>query len=143
MSKQVATYVSEEQRKRWKKLADKREMSLSEWVKAMTEAGLKKFDRQVSPDQTKAELREKCRQFMRDLQDARERIQTLERQVVESERESILKFIRENPGASYQEIVQHIINTTSGRVTKLLTEMDGEEVVVDKHGRVTPRGEKK
>ena len=52
------TYPTEDQYDRWKQQAEEFDMSVSEFMQAMVEAGLKKFDATVEPDETARELRE-------------------------------------------------------------------------------------
>ncbi len=40
----------------------------------------------------------------------------------------MLEYIESNPGASYEEIVQRVINTVPGRVTRQLEELEGREI---------------
>ena len=92
-------------------------MSMSEFLAAMTEAGLKKFERDVEPDFTKAELREQRADLLDELNQARDRIQKLEQQVYRGERQAILNHIEENPSAEYHEILSHIQQTAGKRLT--------------------------
>jgi hypothetical protein len=66
MTNQVATYPTDEQLARWKNLADERDMSLSQWVSHMVEAGQKKFEIEVTPDETSSELRDQRNQLRRE-----------------------------------------------------------------------------
>jgi cytidylate kinase len=53
----TTVYPANEQHARWKETADEMDMSLSEFVQAMTEAGLKKFEVDVESDESLDELR--------------------------------------------------------------------------------------
>ncbi|WP_312908176.1 hypothetical protein [Natronosalvus caseinilyticus] len=117
MGKQASTYPPEEQRERWKKRADELDMSMSEFLASMTEAGIKKFERDVEPDFTKAELREQRADLLEELNQSRERIQKLEQQVYRGERQAILDFIEDNPAAEYHEILSRIQQTAGKRLT--------------------------
>lgn len=135
MTKHVATHVSKKQKKQWKQEADSMGASMSEYVKMMTEAGRKKFEREVSPDETRAELREQRNDFGDALRDARSRINTLERQLSATERQEIIEYVEENPGAEHGDIIQHLVNSVNGRANKLMAELEGAELRVDSKGR--------
>ena len=131
MSKQAATYPTEEQYQRWRTQADGRDMSMSEWMECMIEAGQKKFDVAVEPDETNQELRDQRNDLREELVRARERIDHLEDRLVRGERGTIKEFIQANPGASYAEIVQHLGNTLPSRVTNHLDDLTGRGIRVD------------
>lgn len=140
--KQAATYPSEEQYERWQDRADDMGMrSMSEFVEAMVEAGLKKFDAaSVEPDETNRELRQQRNDLKAELDRARDRIADLEDAVYHGERQAIKEFVDANPGASYDEIIQHVIDTVPERVTTHLDDMEGEDLRV-KDGRYYLRDE--
>jgi len=110
--------------------------SMSEFIKMMTAAGRKKFSREaVEPDETRAELREQRNDLLKELRDCRERVNSLERQLSATERSDIIDYLEENPGARKENINQHLLNSMNGRVTRLLTEMEGVEIRIDSEGR--------
>jgi hypothetical protein len=127
---QVATYPSDEQMERWQSRREELGFrSRSAFVEAMIEAGLKKFDSPTSTDADKVRLLREQRNDLRDeLERARERIQELEEALYRDEQQEILEYIDTNPGASYEEIVQHVINTVPGRVTEHLEELEGRKL---------------
>jgi predicted HTH transcriptional regulator len=112
------TYPTNEQHARWKQIAEEMGMSLSEFIQAMTEAGLKKFEVDVTPDESASELRRQRNDLKRELDRARDRVTKLEEQVQTRERETILSFVDENPGADLSGIIQELIETTSDRAPK-------------------------
>lgn len=136
MSEHVATYVDEVQYERWQEQADEMGMSMSDWTQAMVEAGAKKFDRDVQPNDSKDEIRRQRDDLRKELSRARDRIKELERQVHLSERQAIVEYVEENSGAEYQDVVQHVVNTANSRVTKILDELEGDEIEIDKEGRM-------
>lgn len=101
---------------------------MSEFLASMTEAGIKKFERDVEPDFTKAELREQRADLLEELNQARERIEMLEQQVYQGERQTILNFIEDNPGAEYYDILNEVQQTAGSRLTKHLDalQIEGE-----------------
>lgn len=131
----VQSYVLPEQKERWLKEADEMGMSLSEFVVAMVEAGLKKFSREVEPDETRDELRQDRNELHEELREARERISQLEKERMASERGDIIEFVEENPGCEYKDIADHLAQTASSRATRVLENIEGEEVAVDENGR--------
>jgi len=116
-TRHAATYLPEEQYERWQKLADDRGMSMSEFIEAMVEAGLKKFELTVQQDVTNHELREQRNELKTELDRARDRIQELEDAIYHGERQTIKQYVEANPGATYDDIIQHVINTVPQRVT--------------------------
>lgn len=127
-SRHAATYPTEEQYQRWKTQAEDLGMSMSEFIEAMVEAGLKKFEPTVNPDTTNYELREQRNELKAELDRARSRIQELEDVVYQGERRTIKRYIQDNPGATYDEIIQHVIDTVPQRATAHLDDLEGDEV---------------
>lgn len=114
----TTTYPSNQQHARWKQEAEAMDMSLSEFIQAMTEAGLKKFDAEVTPDESVSELRRQRNDLKRELDRTRSRVAKLEEQVQTREREAILSFVDTHPGVELSEIIQELIETTSDRAPK-------------------------
>ena len=127
-SRHAATYPSEEQYQRWQDRADDLGMSMSEFMEAMVEAGMKKFDVTVKPDETNQELREQRNELKGELDRARNRIQELEDAVYHGERRTIKRYVEDNPGATYDHIIQHVIDTVPQRVTTHLDDLEGDEL---------------
>jgi len=97
----------------------------------MVEAGMKKFDIDVTPDETNQELREQRNDLKAELDRARERIAGLEDQLHHGERQAIREYVEANPGATYDDIVQHIINTAADRVTVHIDSLEGDDLRVE------------
>jgi len=127
-SRHAATYPSEEQYQRWQDRADDLGMSMSEFMEAMVEAGMKKFDVSVEPDETNRELREQRNELKTELDRTRDRIQELEDAVYHGERRTIKRYVEDNPGATYDEVIQHVIDTVPQRVTTHLDDLEGDEL---------------
>lgn len=124
----VTVYVPEGTRDRWQDEAEKMEMSQSEFIAAMTEAGQKKFDTTVEPDETDDEIREARNYFQRELENVRREKEKLEEHLHGGERQAITNFIESNPGVSYQDIVTHVADTAPSRVSNHLEEMNGQSI---------------
>lgn len=139
MSRHIAAYVPEDEAEEWEEQAEEMGMKQSEWVKAMVRAGQKQFTRAVSPDQSRDDLRQQRNDLRQELQRARDRIEELEKRVHTSEREAVMEYIEENPGAEYRDIVQHVVNSANSRVTKILDELEGDEIEIDEQGRMYER----
>lgn len=127
----TTTWPTEDQYNRWEQQADELGMSMSEFVECMVEAGLKKFDATVAPDETNQELREQRNGLKDELDRARHRIEQLEDELHHGERGAIRDYVEANPGATYNEIVQHIIDTVAGRVTSHLEGLEGDRLQVE------------
>lgn len=132
----IATYPDDDQLERWEERAEELGFqSWSEFIQAMVEAGLKKFDAaSVEPDETKRELREHRNDVKIQLDRARDRIDKLEDAVYHGEWQTIAGYVESNPGATYDDIVQHIIDTAAGRVTSHLEDMEGDVLRADDDG---------
>lgn len=129
MSNHVATYPTDDQLERWRDAADQRGMSMSEWVSHMVEAGLKKFEIEVTPDETSSELREQRNQLRRELNRTRERVSQLEEQLYSDERQVIIDFVEQNPGVDEAAIHQRVIETASDRIPDQLDTLEGRKFV--------------
>lgn len=127
-TKTATTYPTEQQYERWKKEAKEEGMSTSEFIAAMTEAGMKKFDRHVETDEDAQELRRQRNDLKDQLQQSRERVRELEDQLHSGEREVLQQKIEENPGISFPELVQEVIDTVPERVNRHLDELEGDTI---------------
>lgn len=122
------TYPATDQYEDWKSDAAEMDMSVSEWIQAMVEAGRKKFDATVEPDETVRDLREQRNDLKAELEHARERIDKLENQIHQSERETIRRFVEDNPGATRAEIGQRLADTVPERLNPHLDALEGVEL---------------
>lgn len=123
-------YPTSDQYERWKSQAEEFDMSTSEFMQAMIEAGMKKFDATVEPDETNRELREQRNNLKDELDHARDRVRDLEEQVYQSEQATVQRYVENNPGTSFSEIVQKVIDTTPERVNHYLNRLEGEALRV-------------
>jgi hypothetical protein len=138
MSKKVQTYPNDGQYERWKQRSDDMGMSLSEWVSSMVEAGSKKFDRTVEPDETVGELREQRNDLRNELEAARNRIERLETQVYGGQRGSVLEFIQDNPGATYDDVRKHLIDDVPEDADRHLNALEAEGEIVRDGDHIYP-----
>lgn len=126
------TYPTEDQYSRWQDRAEDLEMTMSEFMQLMVEAGIKAdqgFDVAVQPDETEQELRQQRNQLKEELDRARDRIEELEEQVYYSERETLRRYVEEHPGASFDELVAHMQQTVPERIQKYI---DGCDLYADR-----------
>ncbi|MDB2261817.1 hypothetical protein PM035_12865 [Halorubrum ezzemoulense] len=127
----VATHVPASERDVWEAEAEEMGASLSVYVQMMAIAGRKKFDRRVEPDRTRADLRREIGRLMKELEERDETIKSLRRQLKDTEQHAVIDFVAENPGASYGDVRQHLMNTNGGRIASMLAEMEGAELHVE------------
>lgn len=126
---QAWVYPTQRQHEQWKAEADERNVSLSQFVQDMVEAGRKKFTAEVEYDELQADLRAQRNDLKSELDHARNRIASLEAELHRSEREAVGAFIEQHPeGVTFEEIGQHIINTVPERVNRHLEDLEGERV---------------
>jgi len=78
---------------------------------------MKKFERDIEPDHTRAELKAQRADLLDELNQARERIERLEDIAYKGERQAILNHLEENPGAEYHQILSKLQQTVGGRLT--------------------------
>lgn len=134
--KHAAAHIPESEYEAWREAAEEMDASISKYVAMMVRAGRKTFDRTaVEPDEDRAELRRQRNDLRDALRDRRDRITELERQLSATERSGIIDYVEDNPGAEREDIIQQILNSTNGRVTRLLTELEGAELRIDADGR--------
>lgn len=125
-------YPTSEQYERWSQRADEFDMSKSEFIQAMVEAGLKKFDASVEPDETNHELREQRNDLKDELDQTRSRVAELEERLHRDERAAVREHVENNPkGVAFSEIVQAVIDTAPERVNRHLEDLEGDALRVE------------
>lgn len=123
------TYLTEEQHSRWKDEAERHGVSLSQFIQDMTEAGIKKFDlSDIEPDEENDELRRQRNDLLDELEHARKRIEKLEAHTHHTEQDAIVQFVRDNPGADFTELTNHLIETTDKRTSNHLSILVDERI---------------
>ena len=126
----VTVYAKDDQHDRWKERAEERNKTMSGFIKEMVEAGMKKFDATVEPDESRQELREQRDDLKDELDHARDRISKLEDRLYRSDSAEIRRFVERNPGADFDAITEHLRETAPERANEHLTAMEGESVEV-------------
>lgn len=100
-------------------------MTKSDWMASMVEAGIKAaegFDPGVGLDETAADLREQRNELRDELEAARSRVSRLEGRIFGAERRQAKDFVRNNPGCTHAELVNHLQATVPGRVSRITGE---------------------
>ena len=124
-------YPTSNQYERWKQRADEFDMTTSEFMQAMVEAGMKKFDASVEPDETNHELREQRNDLKEELAHTRERVADLEEQVHRGERATVRRYVEQNPGASFGDVVQQVVDTVPERVNRHIEDLEGDALRIE------------
>ncbi|WP_411967347.1 hypothetical protein [Haloferax sp. YSSS75] len=134
-------YPKQTQYEQWKDWASEMGYkSVSRFMIEMVEAGYKQLNISIGYDDDTKELRKQRNDLKRELDQTRDRLQQLEDQLYRDERNSILEFLEEEPnGATFAEIVQHVINDTPARVSIILNELDSDQIRLE-DGRYDVRG---
>lgn len=131
----ATTYPTVQLYDQWTEAAEAKDMSTSEWMEAMIEAGRKKFRiDDVEPDEDKADIRRERAHLAQELEQTTDRLETLQHQLERTDRAAIQEYVQENPGVSDNEIIQHVLNTTTSRVIDHLTDLEGETFRVEDGG---------
>lgn len=128
MGETVYVTVTANQKERWDQEAKDRDMSLSEYTIAMTEAGQKKFDPDPTMDETVNQLRTQRNNLKDENIRLRERVTRLERQLGNGHRELIVKLVRDNPGITFDVLVQRVLKTVPERVSVHIDDLLGEQI---------------
>lgn len=132
----AVTRITVEQDERWRLRSDELGYpSLSQFIGAMTESGLKKFDGSVVTKQTQDKGINTNDSISLELDAAHDEITQLQSQLAREGRDNIVEFVKKKDGPTYSEIVKHIIESTPARVTSQLEAILGDELIVDENGR--------
>lgn len=125
---QVSLYQSEIQQGQWESRSEELGLrSLLEFIDAMIEAGLKKFDvMALEPDEPNWELTPQRNDSFAELGCARSRIQGLDVSVHHRVGRANTEIVPYNPGATYDEIGRHVIDTILSRVKDQFTLLEGD-----------------
>jgi alkanesulfonate monooxygenase SsuD/methylene tetrahydromethanopterin reductase-like flavin-dependent oxidoreductase (luciferase family) len=134
----VPTYISKEEKRQWADRADERGMGMAEFVRSMVRAGTKKFDVDVSSDETRDELREQRDELRAEVDRLRSRNRRLRDRLDRGERETVKSHILTNPGVAFEEIVEHSRRTAPERINQYIDEFEGDHVIIDEHGGFHP-----
>lgn len=125
-------YPSERQYGRWKQKADDNGMSVSEFMQAMIEAGIKQLeDISIEPDETRRELRQDRNEYKQRWETAQQRIEHLESRTNTAERQTIIDFVHDEQSVQLDQIVNEVSSTAGVRVRNHLDVLLGDEIATD------------
>ena len=128
------TYPTQDQYQRWKKRAEELDMSVSEFMQHMVEAGIKVdrgFEVDLERDESRQELREQRNDLKEELEHARTRIAKLENRLHRGERAALIEHVEDNPGVSHGNLGQHLMDTVSDRLPDYIEELEGEHIRIE------------
>lgn len=114
-----------EEWERWEKEIEERDFTTeSAFIRAMVEAGLKKFERPVDPDESLADLREHRNDLKRELDRTRGRVERLEEQLFHTDQAAAARYLQENPEAGFDAVLNHLEVTLPRRLTRFFDELE-------------------
>lgn len=135
----ATTYPPVQLYNQWTDEAEDMDMSTSEWMEAMIEAGRKKFEpSDVHYDEDRTALRQDRARLQDNLAETQAQIDQLQDDLTNTDRATIIEYVNENPGATDDEIIQHLQNTLLDRVIRHLTELEGDTLRLEEN-RYYPR----
>lgn len=142
-SEHVNAYPSEDQYARWEERREEMDMGKSEFVISMVEAGMKKIDPIVNPDEEVRRLRDQRIELGEELRQCQSERRRLENKIDgmrdmwhHTDREALRRFVVDNPGTTYSEALEHIESTAPQRVGYHLDAMTGEHIRDKQDGNV-------
>lgn len=122
----VVTYPPESLYESWNDHADDLDMSTSQFIIRMVEAGRKNVSMEEASSNSIQELLQQRAALKREVDRQRNRIQDLERQLERTSQSDIVAFVSDNPGACTAQIIQHVADTVPGRVAGQLDALEGD-----------------
>lgn len=133
-SNQVTVYLPDEAYERWERRRgelgyDKR----SQFIQAMVEAGLKKFDAATLPDDNSVEIRRQRDEWREKAREREAWVGKLEDRLSRTEQETVREYVAEHPddGVTVEEIVQHLIDTVYDRANDHVNSLLGDAIRYD------------
>lgn len=124
----AATYPPEALYDSWSQHADSLNMSTSQFIIRMVEAGRKQIDVEGIANESAQELRQQRSDLQGELERQRDRVSKLEQQLHYTAQADIIDFVEANPGATAPEIIQHLANTVPERVASHLDLLEGDSL---------------
>jgi|AntRauMinimDraft_4_1070384.scaffolds.fasta_scaffold00491_8 t-SNARE complex subunit (syntaxin) len=135
------TYPQPEQYERWKNRAAEVDMSISEFIQSMVEAGMKVdqgLEMEIRPDETVHELREQRNDMKAEVDHLRERVDKLEERLHDSERAAVENHVEDLGMASHDQVLDHVRETAPVRVTRHLEALSGDSLRQNPNGLWEP-----
>jgi len=118
----------------WREHAESFDLTISQYIIRMVEAGRKQIDFQEITNESVEKLRRQHADLQRELDRQRTRNRELERRLHRTAQTEILDFVEQNPGVGTPRITQHVADTVPGRVASYLDVLEGDELVVREGG---------
>lgn len=115
----------------WCEHAEKFDMSTSQFLIRMVEAGRKNVSMDEFSTGSAREYRQQLTDLQQELERQRERNRDLERQLQHTAHTEIITYVEENPGATTPQIIQHIADTVPGRVVGHLDVLEEDTLMLD------------
>ena len=125
----AVTYPPKSLYGQWSDQADTLDMSISQYILRMVEAGRKNISMDDATSGSVGELLQQTADLKREIRRKEERIQDLERQLQHTSQAKIVSYIEDNPGAHTAEIMQKVADTVPGRVAGHLDALEGDVIV--------------
>jgi predicted phage-related endonuclease len=124
----AVTYPPKTLYSQWSDHADELNMSISQYMIRMVEAGRQNISMDEASSESIRELLQQKADLKREIQRKEDRIQDLERQLQHTSRSKIVSYIEDNPGAQRPEITQKVADTVPGRVASHLDALEGKVI---------------
>lgn len=126
MSHHVASYPGDEQYDQWTEDAEEMDMSMSEYVERMVEAGRTKIPITAHVVDSDYKLREQRNDLRNELRNARERIEALEARLHRDELGAVVEHIRENPGIDHAQLTNWVGSKAPSLTQQYVKDLRGE-----------------
>jgi len=132
----AVSYPPESLYETWSEHADSLDLSNSQFIIKMVEAGRRNISMDDASTASIRELLKERADLEKEIQRQRERIDDLERQLQHSTQSEIVSFVAENPGAQTPDIIQHMANSVPSRVAGHLDALEGDAIERHEDGYV-------
>jgi len=130
----AVTYPPEALYQSWVEQADTLDVSTSQFILKMVEAGRKNISMRDASAASVRDLLDQRTDLEREVQRQRKRIEDLERQLQRTSQADIVAFVEDNPGAATPEIIQHVADSVPGRVASHLDALEGDIIKAQEDG---------
>lgn len=127
-------YPPDELYKEWQQHATSLDISVSQYLIRMVEAGRKQVDFEDVAQQSVQELHSQYTDLQQELARQRQRNEKLEQQLHHTVQGEIIEFVKQNPGATTAEIIQNVADTVPGRVASHLDILEGDTLEARNNG---------
>ena len=128
----AASYPPQELYDFWCDHADDLDMSVSQYIIRMVEAGRADICVEDGPSDSIHELLQEKATLKREIDRQRTRIEELEQQLEKTSQSELVSVVRDNPGIQTPEIIQHVADSTPVRVVSHLDALEGS--VIEREG---------